>query len=516
MQPWVIVTAISLAFTVPVLASAYYALILLISSFRYPKTLGRDSVALVDYPRVSVLVAVYNEKFVVSRTLDALKGLVYPKDCIQVIVADDSTDETRHIIDKMVEELNRSGVTAVISRRLSREGFKSGALNRAARLLTGEFVLLLDADSIVTSDVLSKGIEVFQTHPGTSFVSYRVGHYNRNQNIITRLFALSLDLGDTLAKMGSYYINGPFSFQGGYSLVSRRTLQDVGFWSHDTIVDDADLSCKIYASGGRGIYLSNVRILGEDPPTLEVWKRQAARVAQGWAKCIAKHWRLILAAPRLSVWRRIALLLILTGPLSGLSWIVVTFLSAVALLLRLSAPADSIFSNPFYVILVSFPIVSYFAAAVFSLRIQGITTKSDLLLLPLLSYTGYCMLTATSVGFLNGIMGRTGYFFRTPKAGPGLELSKTHYFHSLRLDRVAVVEAILAALALAFSVLVFFKGVWVLGLTLVGFGVLTLKSLNLSRLFKKSGHVADIGVLEREEVVESTLNTTRGMKREIS
>ncbi len=483
MQPWVIVTAISLAFTVPVLASAYYALILLINSFRYPKGLGRDPVALVDYPRVSILIAAYNEKYVVSRTLDALKDLAYPKDCIQVVVADDSTDDTSQIIDWKIEELNRSRITAVVSRRESRDGFKSGALNLAARLLEGEYVLLLDADSTVTPDVISRGIAVFRSHPDASFVSYRVGHYNRNQNIVTRLFALSLDLGDTLAKMGSYSINGPFSFQGGYALVSRRTLQAVGFWSVDTIVDDADLSCKIYASGGKGIYLSNVRILGEDPPNLEVWKRQAARVAQGWAKCVSKHWRIILGTPRLSVWRRIALLLMLTGPFSGLSWIVVTFLSAFALLLGLSAPTDSLFSNPLYIILVSAPIASYFGAAAYSLYVQGIMNRGNLLLLPLLSYTGYGMLTATSIGFVNGIMGKTGFFFRTPKSGAGFELTKTHYFRSLRLDRTALLEGSLAAMALVLGALVFLKGVWFLGLTMAGFGLLTLKSMNISRLF---------------------------------
>ncbi len=495
MQPWVIVTAISLAFTVPVLASAYYALILLISSFRYPKGLGRDPVALVDYPRVSVLIAAYNEKFVVSQTLDALKDLAYPKHCIQVVVADDSTDETSQIIDWKIEELNRSRITAVVSRRESRDGFKSGALNLAARLLEGEYVLLLDADSIVTPDVLARGIAVLEGHAGASFVSYRVGHYNRNQNIITQLFALSLDMGDTLAKMGSYSINGPFSFQGGFTLVSARTLREVGFWSQDTIVDDADLSCKIYASGRRGVYLSSARIFGEDPPTLEVWKKQGARVAQGWAKCIVNHWRSILGTPKLSTWRKIALLLQLTGPFSGLSWIVVTFISALALLLGLSAPANSIFSNPLYLILVSLPIFSYFVAAAYSLRIQKIMSPRNLLLLPLLSYTGYCMLTATSIGFVNGIMGRTGFFFRTPKSGPSLEPTKTRYFRSLKLDKIALVEGLLAVLALVLSIFVILTGVWFLGLTLVGFGVLTLKSMNLSRLLRKTDSMSE----EKEE-----------------
>src|SRR5215471_6439925 len=85
-----------------------------------------------------------------------------------------------------------------MSRRSSRHGFKSGALNCAAKLIHGEYVLLLDADSIVTSQVLTRGLISFEDEPDLGFVSYRVGHYNREQNLITRLFALSIDLGDTL------------------------------------------------------------------------------------------------------------------------------------------------------------------------------------------------------------------------------------------------------------------------------------------------------------------------------
>lgn len=478
-----LVTIASLVFTVPVLASSYYSLILLLSSFRYPESLPERERPK-RFPLVSILIAAYNEKFVISRTLEALISLDYPREKLQVIVADDSIDETREIIDNKVEQLRRSGIEAIVSRRASRLGFKSGALNQTAPLLKGEYVLLLDADSTVTPEVLIKGLAVFESHPDLGFISFRVGHYNRNKSIITRLFALSLDLGDTLNKMGAYSINSPFSFQGGFTLISTKVLREVGHWSGDSIVDDADLSCRVYSSGRRGIYLSEVRIFGEDPQTLEVWKKQAARVAQGWAKCVSVHWNTILHTPYLSRWRRIALLLMLLGPFSSLSWVVVTFLSAFSLIFGLSSPANSVFSNPFYIVLVSLPIVSYFASAAYSLYIQRIMTTRNLLLLPLLSYTGYCMLTASSIGFLNGIRGRTGFFFRTPKAGPSGEVEETEYYQNLRVDRTAIAEGILATLALIISLFVILEGVWFLGLTLIGFGVLTLKSMNLSRLLQ--------------------------------
>jgi hypothetical protein len=91
------------------------------------------------------------------------------------------------------------------------------------------------------------------------------------------------------------------------------------------------------------------------------------------------------------------------------------------------------------------------------------------------------MTTAIMIGFLNGMRGRIGFFFRTPKHGLGADLNK-QYHREVRLDRIAIAEAILSVMALALSMIVLLYGVWALALTLAGFGALTLKSMNLSRL----------------------------------
>ncbi len=437
-------------------------------------------------PPVSILIASYNEKFVIGRTLDAIRDLDYPAGKLQVIVADDSTDDTRSVIDEKVRELNSSGIVALVSRRNNREGFKSGALNHAAPLLRGEYVFLLDADSTVTPASLSRGLAAFRSDPRIAFVSFRVGHYNREQNLITRLFALSQDQGDTITKMGSYTLDAPYSFQGGFTLMSLAILKEVEFWTNDSIVDDADLSCKIYSAGWRGVYLSDVKVFGEDPSNLEVWKKQAARVAQGWTKCARSNWRKIIGSRKLSPWRRVALLLFLLGPFSALSWIVVTFVSALGLVLGFSAPANSIFSSPVYVIIVTLPLVSFFLSGAYALYVQKIMTAKNLLLLPLISYTTSCMATAICIGFLQGIIGRPGIFFRTPKSGVESSETSKQYFYDVRHDRVAIAEAVLAILAIGFSAIVLMEGVWVLFLSLAGFGVLTLKSMNLSRIVRSS------------------------------
>src|SRR5207237_1332245 len=116
------------------------------------------------------------------------------------------------------------GSRSVVSRRKGRVAFKSGPLNQAAPLLKGDFVLLLDADSTVIPGVLKRGVNAASHDPRIGFVSFRVGHYNREQNLTTRLFALQQDQGDTVAKMGAYSIDAPYSFQGGFVLVSMIAI----------------------------------------------------------------------------------------------------------------------------------------------------------------------------------------------------------------------------------------------------------------------------------------------------
>jgi cellulose synthase/poly-beta-1,6-N-acetylglucosamine synthase-like glycosyltransferase len=478
---WQVVEVITLFLTIPVLALEYYWLVLLGTSTRYPRNLATQEVKLTNHPTVSVLIASFNERYVIDRTLDAIKRIDYPKDKLQVVVADDSTDQTVEIVDQKARELNSYGISTIVSRRPNREHFKCGALNKAMESVLGEFVLLLDADSIVPPDILTKGIDAVESHPRASFAAFRYGHYNRNDNMITRLFALSQDIGDTLSKMGAYFIDAPFSFQGGFALVRTKDLKDVGQWSNERIADDGDVSIKLYLAGKRGIYLSNVRVMSEDPSTLEAWKKQVARTAQGWWRCVAKYFRTIVVAPDVSIRKKAGLLLMLLGPLSGFSWILVTFLSAIAIVTGAVQPVNSIFNNPLYIGVVAVPIALSMASGVWALWIQRQLTARNLLLIPMLGYVTGAMLSLGSIAFFYGVFDRTGFFlYRTPKSGSG-ETTRMTYFRHLTNDRNAIVEGVLAVAAMAIAVPVYVHGVWFLSLSLVGFGLFTLKSMSLSR-----------------------------------
>jgi len=60
-------------------------------------------------------------------------------------------------------------------------------------------------------------------------------------------------------------------------------------------------------------------------------------------------------------------------------------------------------------------------------------------------------------------------------------MTKTAYFRHLGNDRNSIVEAVLGAAGIIFAWFVFIHGVWFLALSMFGFGLFTLKSMNLTR-----------------------------------
>ena len=110
-QIWFLLEIITLVITVPVLGLKLPAR--WSCSPRPQNTQGAPEskdVLLVSHPTVWALFASYNKKSLIERSLEAIKYLDYPREKLQVVIADDSTDQTVEIIDAKVRELNADGI----------------------------------------------------------------------------------------------------------------------------------------------------------------------------------------------------------------------------------------------------------------------------------------------------------------------------------------------------------------------------------------------------------------------
>jgi cellulose synthase/poly-beta-1,6-N-acetylglucosamine synthase-like glycosyltransferase len=78
----------------------------------------------------------------------------YPSHNLQVVIVDDSTDDTSEIVEEFVRSNPNKGIEIIHLRRRSRKGFKAGALQEALKLTKGEFVAIFDADYVPPRDFL--------------------------------------------------------------------------------------------------------------------------------------------------------------------------------------------------------------------------------------------------------------------------------------------------------------------------------------------------------------------------
>lgn len=106
-------------------------------------------------PRVSMIIAAYNEERDIEAKLKNTLALDYPRDRMEIIVASDcSTDQT----DDIVRGFNAQGV--ILYRQPERFG-KTVAQNRAVSVSSGEILIFSDATTMYEPDAIRKIVRSF-------------------------------------------------------------------------------------------------------------------------------------------------------------------------------------------------------------------------------------------------------------------------------------------------------------------------------------------------------------------
>ena len=246
------------------------------------------------WPRVTVQLPVYNERYVIKRLLKAAVRLNYPKEKLHIQVLDDSTDETVKLCRRMVTVLRAQGFDIEHIRRPERTGFKAGALAHGVRRHAAEYIAIFDADFLPQADFLKQTIP-YLMQPGIGMVQTRWGHINRNYSLLTKLQAVFLDAHFIIEHLARNRSGRFFNFNGTAGVWRKQAIIDAGGWQHDTLTEDLDLSYRAQLAGWRFIYLPEVVTPAELPAEMNAYKNQQHRWAKGSVqtglKLIPRIWR---------------------------------------------------------------------------------------------------------------------------------------------------------------------------------------------------------------------------------
>ncbi len=248
--------------------------------FKYRQNVPGPPPELQSWPKVTIQLPIYNERYVIERLVEAISRFDYPPDLLEVQVLDDSTDETCEIARACVERYQSLGLPIRYDHRSNREGFKAGALGEGLKTATGEFIAIFDADFLPSPDFLRRTLPYFQD-PQVGMVQTRWAYLNRDYSALTEVETILLD-GHFVIEHGARSRRGAFfNFNGTAGVWRRATIEDAGGWEHDTLTEDTDLSYRAQLRSWRFLYLPEVECPSELPVEMNAFKAQQARWAKG-------------------------------------------------------------------------------------------------------------------------------------------------------------------------------------------------------------------------------------------
>ena len=432
-----------------------------------------------DYPLVTVQVPIYNEGDVVERILRSTAQLDYPRNRYEVQVLDDSSDDTRASVDRVVREICQAGVAAQVVRRADREDFKAGALAYATPLARGEYLAIFDADFVIPPSFLKRTVALFHGQPDVACVQSRWGHTNRTENWLTRTQSVGID-AHFAAEQGARSYNGLcMNFNGTAGVWRKTALQAAGGWQGDTLTEDLDLSYRVQLAGYRIRFDFDLECPAELPNNVAALKSQQRRWAKGSMETAVKLLPAIFRSPRLTVGQKIEAFLHLTHYGVALLMTVLCLLT-LPMLMWFSAPAHGwLFAMLWTIIVVSAvaPCVMYGVSG-FMLR-RGMFSVLHFPAM-IVAGTGLCLNNARAV--CEALVGSKTEFIRTPKSGSTSQVSRRSRYKAQSSVVASVVEILLGVYCLATFILYLhcarywfgiFMGAY--GIGLLTFGFLTIR-----------------------------------------
>lgn len=232
-------------------------------------------------PLVSVLVPAWNEEVGICSTMESLLKGTY--DNLELVVVNDgSQDSSDELIRAFVQEYNEKSTEEKGRRRIvyqyQENGGKGRALNTAIALATGEILISVDADCIVTDTAIANFVEHFRNPKVAAAVgNVRIGNTKKLIGLVQYLeflFSFYFKKADSL--MNTIYIIG-----GAAGAFRREVFTNLGPYNTKNITEDIELSIRIQDAGMRIVYAHDAVVYTEGASDLRGLVKQRLRWKRG-------------------------------------------------------------------------------------------------------------------------------------------------------------------------------------------------------------------------------------------
>ncbi len=264
------------------LLSVFVTVIFLGLSYSVDRKLLKIGGKISKFPKVSIIIPTRNKGKLIKKCLNSVKSSSYPNKEI-IVVNDCSTDGT----DKI---LNKIGWIKIIHNK-KRLG-KSQSLNNAARKVSSDLILFLDADTILEKDTLTKLVASYlhynKMEGGIGFISPKYKLVNK-KSFLAKMVYMEQAIHQFLIKIQMNF-NSILAIRGCCLLVNKQAFFKAGGFSNH-ILEDGDFAAKMKKAGYKMKYEPRASVQTDEPESLNDFFRSRKRYGKGGLFCLIDHTR---------------------------------------------------------------------------------------------------------------------------------------------------------------------------------------------------------------------------------
>ncbi|MGH9993375.1 MAG: glycosyltransferase [Nitrososphaera sp.] len=223
---------------------------------------------------ISVVVPTYNEESIIAGKLESLFNTTYPRDRMEVVVVDSSSDSTPTIIDsysrrypmiRLIHDTERKGLAT--------------ALNQAFKECKGEIVVKVDSDLVLAENTLVEIVSRFRD-PRIGAVTGKVNVVNRGATREVRYRGIQETIQKAETYLDSMFMAHPFA-------AYRRHLMKE--YKPTEYGDETIQTIHIRRQGYRVIYDPRSNFYEEFPEDGKERLRQKIRRSEGLIRVIFEN-----------------------------------------------------------------------------------------------------------------------------------------------------------------------------------------------------------------------------------
>lgn len=236
------------------------------------------------HPFISFIIPCYNDEKSIE---EAIKSVYNSYNNFELFVINDkSKDNSLNIIKKLKKKYKFTFVN-------NKENIgKSKSVNLVSKRTIGEILFIVDSDVVLTGEAVEDILKRFSSNRKIAAIS--CPYKAKNSGFLSKM----QDIDYNISKMTKYAQNliSVLALWGGCLAVNRSAFFEVGKFSENALVEDVDLSLKLFKKGYK-VEQSSVYVKTVVPSTVKSLIKQRVRWTSGGAQCFLTHTKMYFKSP---------------------------------------------------------------------------------------------------------------------------------------------------------------------------------------------------------------------------